>query len=102
MPQPPMCRGDAATLSGFIFQHHRQIRLIIGPYDKVGRVQKRFLGYKTAMADNGFGFDPSLLISTTEPDPAESKRAMKKLRSDNTLWIPRWLADIPVLKPIDW
>lgn len=84
MPQPPICRGDAATLSGFLFQPHRQIGLIIGPDDKVGRVQKRFLGYKAAMADHGFGFDPSLLISTTEPDLAEGKTTIKKLLIQKT------------------
>jgi DNA-binding LacI/PurR family transcriptional regulator len=59
--------------------HHRQIGLIIGPYDKVGRVQKRFLGYKAALEDHGLRFDPSLLISAAEPDLAEGRRAMKKL-----------------------
>ncbi len=58
---------------------HRQIGLIIGPYDKVGRVQKRFLGYKAALQDHGLRFDPSLLISAAEPDLAEGRRAMKNL-----------------------
>ena len=62
---------------------HRHIGLIIGPYDKVGRVQKRFMGYKKALEDHGSSFDPALLVAASEPDLAEGKRAMQHLLSQS-------------------
>jgi len=62
---------------------HRRIGLLVGPYDKVGRTQKRFLGYKKALEDHGIAFDPSLVVSS-EPDLLEGKQGMSiLLASDN-------------------
>jgi DNA-binding LacI/PurR family transcriptional regulator len=60
---------------------HRCIGLIIGPYDKVGRVQKRFIGYKSALEDHGLSFNDDLVVAASEPDLPEGKRAMKQLLS---------------------
>ena len=59
---------------------HRRIGLIIGPYRKVGRVKKRFLGYQKALQANGIDFDRSLVIAT-EPDLMEGRQAMRQLLS---------------------
>lgn len=62
-----------------IHLRHRRIGLIIGPYDKVSRVKKRFLGYQKAIEDHGLSLDDQLVIATAEPDFAEGKRAMKQM-----------------------
>jgi DNA-binding LacI/PurR family transcriptional regulator len=59
---------------------HERIGLIVGPYQKVGRVRKRHTGYKKALADNGISFDPSLVVSS-EPALFEGKRTMQQLLS---------------------
>jgi len=59
---------------------HKRIGLLIGHYDKVGRVKKRFLGYQRALVDYGVAFDPSLVI-TSDPDFMEGKQAMHQLLS---------------------
>jgi DNA-binding LacI/PurR family transcriptional regulator len=70
----------AYSATDYLFRlNHRHIGLIVGPYDKVGRVQKRFLGYKKALEDHGLIYDRSLLVAASEPDLAEGKRAMKQL-----------------------
>ena len=58
---------------------HRRIGLIIGPYQKVGRVQKRFAGYREALEDHGLSFKDTMVAAAAEPDLAEGKRAMKQL-----------------------
>jgi len=58
---------------------HRRIGLIIGPHDKVGRVQKRLGGYQKALEDHGLSFDNRLVVAAAEPDLAEGKRAMTQL-----------------------
>jgi DNA-binding LacI/PurR family transcriptional regulator len=59
---------------------HRRIGLIIGPYGKVGRVKKRFEGYKKALADHSIAFDQSIIVST-EPFLHEGKQAMSQILS---------------------
>lgn len=59
---------------------HRRIGLIVGPYEKVGRVKKRFLGYQSALRENGIDFDSSLVVAT-EPDLMEGRQAMQRLLS---------------------
>lgn len=61
-----------------ISMHHRRIGLIIGPYKKMGRLEKRFKGYQQALKDNGIKFDPALVVST-EPEFFEGKQAMLQL-----------------------
>ncbi len=61
---------------------HRRIGLLVGPYNKVGRTQKRFLGYKKALADHGIEFDSSLVVSS-EPDLLEGKQGMNLLLSSD-------------------
>ena len=60
---------------------HQRIGLIVGPYEKVGRVKKRFEGYKQALEEHGLPFDPSIVLST-EPDLLEGKQAMQQLLCD--------------------
>lgn len=57
---------------------HSRIGLIIGPYEKMGRVMKRFKGYQQALEESGIEFDPTLVIST-EPGLLEGTQAMKQL-----------------------
>ena len=57
---------------------HKRIGLIIGPYDKMPRIQKRFKGYRQAIEDSGREFDPGLVIAT-EPEFIEGKHAMSQL-----------------------
>jgi len=59
---------------------HKRIGLIVGPHEKVGRVKKRFEGYKRALEDHGLTFDPSIVVST-EPDLLEGRQAMQQLLS---------------------
>jgi DNA-binding LacI/PurR family transcriptional regulator len=59
---------------------HKRIGLIIGPYRKMGRLLKRFKGYKQALKDRSIEFDPSLVIST-EPGLLEGKQAMHQMLS---------------------
>lgn len=59
---------------------HRRIGLIIGHYKTVGRVKKRFEGYKKALADHGIDFDPSIVVSA-EPFLLEGKLAMGQILS---------------------
>jgi DNA-binding LacI/PurR family transcriptional regulator len=59
---------------------HRRIGLLVGPYEKVGRVKKRFMGYKKALEDHNIPFDSSLVVSS-EPDLMEGKQAMHQLLS---------------------
>ena len=60
---------------------HRRIGLIIGPYKRVSRVQKRFTGYRKALEEHGISFYGNLVVSASESDLAEGKRAMKRLLS---------------------
>lgn len=62
---------------------HRRIGLIVGPYEKVGRVKKRFEGYKQALIDHAIPFDQSIVVST-EPDLLEGKQAMGQILSAPT------------------
>ena len=59
---------------------HRRIGLIVGPHEKVGRVKKRFEGYKEALKDHDIPFDSSIVVAT-EPDLLEGKQAMRQLLS---------------------
>jgi DNA-binding LacI/PurR family transcriptional regulator len=59
---------------------HRRIGLIVGPYKKVGRVNKRLLGYQKALKENDIDFDPTLVVAT-EPDLMEGRQAMRQLLS---------------------
>lgn len=59
---------------------HRRIGLIVGPYKKVGRVKKRFLGYQKALKESDIKFDPALVIAT-EPDLMEGRQAMRQILS---------------------
>ena len=62
---------------------HRRIGLITGPKEKVGRIKRRFEGYKKALADYEIPFDDGIVIST-EPFALEGKQAMKQiLESEN-------------------
>ncbi len=60
---------------------HRRIGLIIGPYEKLGRVKKRYEGYKNALKDHGIDFDAKLVFATPEPHLREGKQAMGHLLS---------------------
>ena len=57
---------------------HRNIGLIIGPYSKISRVQKRWFGYQAAMADYGLSIDPRTIVET-EPTLKNGEWAMKRL-----------------------
>lgn len=59
---------------------HKRIGLIVGPYRKMGRLLKRFKGYRQALKDHGIKSDPLLVIST-EPGLVEGKQAMRQLLS---------------------
>lgn len=59
---------------------HKRIGLLIGPYEKLGRTQKRFFGYKKALEDHGIEYDSSLVVSS-EPDLLEGKQGMSHLLS---------------------
>jgi LacI family transcriptional regulator, repressor for deo operon, udp, cdd, tsx, nupC, and nupG len=52
--------------------------LIIDPYQKMGRLLKRFQGYQHTLEENGIEFDPALVIAT-EPGLLEGKEAMNQL-----------------------
>ncbi len=60
---------------------HQRIGLIVGPYEKEGRVMKRFEGYRQALEDHNLPFDPSIVVST-EPDLLEGNQAMQQLLCD--------------------
>jgi DNA-binding LacI/PurR family transcriptional regulator len=57
---------------------HQRIGLIIGPYNKVGRVRKRLAGYKSAMEKSGLDIDPALTIET-EPTLKNGYTSMSRL-----------------------
>jgi len=57
---------------------HQRIGLIIGPYNKVGRVRKRLAGYKSAMEKSGLDIDPALIIET-EPTLKNGYTSMSRL-----------------------
>ncbi|MFZ0243644.1 MAG: LacI family DNA-binding transcriptional regulator [Desulfobacterales bacterium] len=57
---------------------HRRIGLIIGPYSKVGRVRKRWEGFKHSMEKNGLAVDPALVVET-EPTLENGEAAMSFL-----------------------
>jgi DNA-binding LacI/PurR family transcriptional regulator len=59
---------------------HRRIGLIVGPHQKVGRVKKRFDGYKQALNDHGIPFDQTIVVAT-EPDLLEGRQAMGQILS---------------------
>ena len=59
---------------------HRRIGLIIGPYSKMGRVKKRFDGYRAALEDHDLPYEPELVIEN-EPVLYDGKEAMKRLMS---------------------
>jgi DNA-binding LacI/PurR family transcriptional regulator len=58
---------------------HRRIGLIIGPYEKLGRVKKRYEGYKNVLKSHGIDFDAKLVFATAEPHLLEGKQAMGHL-----------------------
>ena len=57
---------------------HRRIGLIIGPYTKVERVNKRLEGFKAALKEYGLSYDPALVIEK-EPTLVDGKEAMSRL-----------------------
>lgn len=57
---------------------HRNIGLLIGPYDKIRRIGKRFEGYSDALTDNGLEVDESLIVSTELGLP-QGRDGMNKL-----------------------
>jgi DNA-binding LacI/PurR family transcriptional regulator len=57
---------------------HRRIGLIIGPFSKVGRVEKRLKAYHKAIDDWGLTIDPDLIIER-EPTPEQGMEAMDSL-----------------------
>jgi DNA-binding LacI/PurR family transcriptional regulator len=59
---------------------HKRIGLIVGPYEKVGRVNKRYLGYRQALCDHRLPIDNALILSA-EPDLFEGREAMRQLLS---------------------
>jgi DNA-binding LacI/PurR family transcriptional regulator len=59
---------------------HRRIGLIIGPYSKIGRVQKRFDGYRQALQGHGLVLDPALVIENA-PVLEDGREAMRRLMS---------------------
>lgn len=63
---------------------HRRIGLLVGPYDKLDRATHRFQGYRTALADHGLEFDPSL-VEIGLPDLNEGYRAMERLLKNDRL-----------------
>ena len=57
---------------------HRRIGLIVGPYTKVERVNRRLEGFKAALKDYGLSYDPALVIEK-EPTLVDGKEAMCRL-----------------------
>jgi DNA-binding LacI/PurR family transcriptional regulator len=57
---------------------HRRIGLIMGPYSKVGRVRKRWEGFRAAMAEKGLKIEPGLVIEK-EPTLKNGEEAMAQL-----------------------
>jgi len=57
---------------------HRRIGLIVGPYTKVERVNRRLEGFKAALKDYGLSYDPALVIEK-EPTLVDGKEAMSRL-----------------------
>ncbi len=43
---------------------HKRIGLIVGPFSRTERVQKRFNGYRAALEAAGLDFDPKIVIET--------------------------------------
>ncbi|MFZ7128082.1 MAG: LacI family DNA-binding transcriptional regulator [Desulfobacterales bacterium] len=70
-------RAMTAHLAGL---GHRRIGLIIGPYSKLGRVQKRLDGYRSALREAGIGFDPELVLENA-PVLEDGKESMHHLMS---------------------
>lgn len=60
---------------------HKRIGMLVGPHNKVGRAKKRFMGYQKALKDHDIPFDPSLVVSSSEPDLMEGKQSMHQLLS---------------------
>jgi len=59
---------------------HRRIGLIIGPYSKMGRTEKRLQGYRAALGDHGIAFDSALVVER-DLDLLEGKQGMIRLLS---------------------
>lgn len=59
---------------------HRRIGMIMGPFQKVERVKKRFNGYKAALEKYDIAVDPDLVIEK-EPTLVDGKEAMTRLLS---------------------
>ena len=57
--------------------HHR-IGLILGPYSKVGRVRKRWDGFRSEMEKHGLPVDPAMVVET-EPTLENGRTAMNSL-----------------------
>ncbi|MFV0439488.1 MAG: LacI family DNA-binding transcriptional regulator [Desulfopila sp.] len=68
-----------SAVAYLISLRHRRIGLLIGPYDKVGRTRKRFLGYQQALNDHQIAYDPKLVVYSAEPDLFEGKQGMSHL-----------------------
>lgn len=62
---------------------HKKIGLIIGPYDKVGRINQRYLGYKKALEDAGIEVNEKLIIKRT-PTYFDGQSAMNVLLDSPT------------------
>lgn len=59
---------------------HSRIGLIIGPFSRTDRVNKRFQGYRAAIEAAGLSFDPSIVIET-EIDLSSGAYALRELLS---------------------
>ncbi len=57
---------------------HRRIGLIIGPFSIIGRIVKRYSGYKAALEQYGLAYDPNLVLER-QPSHQEGKLAMASL-----------------------
>lgn len=57
---------------------HRRIGLLIGPYQRMERIQKRYNGYQDALTSNEIEIDPSIVISS-ELGFLQGKEAMHRL-----------------------
>ncbi|MBU2643815.1 LacI family transcriptional regulator [bacterium] len=73
-------QASLAMMNYLLSLRHRRIGLIIGPFSRTERVQKRFLGYRAALAAAGLDFDPQIVIET-ETGLRDGADAFQKLMS---------------------
>ena len=73
-------RASYAMTEYLISLRHKRVALIIGLFSEIGRVKKRFEGYRSALEDRGIPYDPELVIEN-EPMLYNGKEAITRLMS---------------------